>query len=68
MDGTIFDSNGRPLAMVVGESIFDFRGHKLYNLKGTSVYKPSGELVGHIPLDARSPAKPLDRAAEKLFR
>jgi hypothetical protein len=68
MDGTIFDSNGRPLAMAVGDSIFDFSGHKLYNLKGANVYKLSGELVGHIPLDARSPAKPLDRAADKLFR
>jgi hypothetical protein len=54
--------------MVIGASIFDFSGHKLYNLKGTNVYKLSGELVSHIPLDARSPAKPLDRAADRLFR
>jgi hypothetical protein len=50
MDGAIFDSKGRRIAVVV----FDLNGRKLYDLKGTQVYKLSGELVGHIPVDARS--------------
>jgi hypothetical protein len=47
---------------------FDIKGHKLYDLKGTNLYKLSGELVGHIPLDARSSERPLDKSADKLFR
>jgi hypothetical protein len=45
VDGTIFNSRGVRVAMVVGPSIFDPRGQKLYDLKGTNVYKLSGELT-----------------------
>jgi hypothetical protein len=68
MDGTIFDSKGHRIAVAVGSSIFDLNGRKLYDLKSTNVYKLSGELVGHIPLDARSSERPLDKSADKLFR
>jgi len=68
MDGAIFDSKGRRLAVVIGSSIFDLNGRKLYDLKGTQVYKLFGELVGHIPVDARSSERPLTKSADKLFR
>jgi hypothetical protein len=28
--------------------IFDLTGKKLYTLKGVNIYRPSGELVGHV--------------------
>ena len=68
MDGTIFNSRGVRVAIVLGPAILDLKGEKLYDLKGTNVYKLSGELVGHIPLDVRSSERRLDKSADKLFR
>jgi hypothetical protein len=68
MDEAIFDSKGQRIAMVFGSAIFDLNGQKLYDLKGTNVYKLSRELAGHIPLDARSSERPMDKSADKLFR
>jgi hypothetical protein len=35
--------------------------------KGINIYKLSGELVGHLPLDVRSSERRLDKSANKLF-
>jgi hypothetical protein len=68
MDGKIFNSNGDHVGTVLGAYIFDRSGQKLYDLKGVNVYKLSGELVGHLPADARGPKKRLDKSTDKLFR
>jgi hypothetical protein len=68
VDGTIFNSRGVRVAIVLGPAIFDLKGEKLYNLKGNNVYKLSGELVGHLPADARNSKRRLDKSTDKLFR
>jgi hypothetical protein len=68
VDGTIFNSRGVRVAIVLGRAIFDLKEEKLYNLKGTHVYKLSGELVGHLPAAARNSKRRLDKAADKLFK
>ena len=67
MDGNIFNSRGVHVGMVVGPSFRPW-GQKLYDLKGTNVYKLSGELVGHLPTDARGSERRLDKSADRLFR
>jgi hypothetical protein len=42
------------------------QGQKLYDLKGSSIYKLNGDLVGHLS-DARSEEKRLDKTTDKLF-
>ena len=65
MDGNIFDSEGRHVAIVRGSSIYDLRGAKLYDLRGLKIYRLSGELVGH--LGSSGSERRLDRAGDKLF-
>jgi hypothetical protein len=64
--GNIFNSQGIHVAVVLGPDIFDLTGKKLYILKGGNIYRPSGELVGHLN-DARGSEKRLDRSADRLF-
>lgn len=66
MPGSIFNSQGVHVALVVGTEIFDLAGRKLYNLKGANIYRLSGELVGHLN-DARGSDKRLGRSADGLF-
>ena len=66
MNGNIFNSEGIHVAVVLGPNIFDLSGKKLYTLKGVNIYRPSGELVGHLS-DARGSEKRLDRSTDKLF-
>jgi hypothetical protein len=68
MDGNIFNSSGDRVGMVLGPSIVDLTGQRLYDLKGINIYKLSGELVGHLPLDVRSFERRLDKSTDKLFR
>jgi hypothetical protein len=49
-----------------GPGIFDLSGRKLYVLKGSNIYRLSGELVGHLS-DGRGSEKRLDRATDRLF-
>jgi len=42
------------------------KGQKLYDLKGSNIYKLNGDLVGHLS-DARGAEKRLDKATDKLF-
>ena len=66
MSGEILNSEGIRVAVVRGREIFDLTGKKLYLLKGVNIYRPSGELVGHLS-DARGSEKRLDRSTDKLF-
>jgi hypothetical protein len=43
--GNIFNSQGIHVAVVVGTEIFDLTGRKLCDLKGSNIYRPSGELA-----------------------
>jgi hypothetical protein len=62
----IFNSNGVLVGIVVGPEIFDPAGKKLYDLKGVNIYRPSGELIGHLNDSGRS-EKRLDRFTDRLF-
>ena len=42
MDGNIFNSNGVHVGPVIGREIFDLKE------KGVNLYRPSGDLVGHL--------------------
>jgi hypothetical protein len=66
MDGKICNSNGEHVAIVRGSSILNTRGQKLYNLKDSKIYRPTGELVGHLPA-TQAPDKRLYKAADRLF-
>ena len=66
MNGNILNNEGIHVAVVHGLDIFDLTGKKLYTLKGVNIYRPSGELVGHLS-DARGSEKRLDRSTDKLF-
>ena len=66
MDGKIFNSNGKHVAIVRGSSILTTRGQKIYNLKGSKIYRPSGELVGYLPI-THAADKRLYKAADRLF-
>ncbi len=64
MDGNIFNSRGVHVGVVVGDE--GLKGQKLYDLKGSNIYKLNGDLVGHLS-DARGAVKRLDKATDKLF-
>ena len=66
MTGNIFNSKGVLVGVVVGPEIFDPTGKKLYDLKGVNIYRPSGDLVGHLS-DASGSEKRLDRFTDRLF-
>jgi hypothetical protein len=66
VDGNIFNSKGDHVGVVMDDEVFSPKGQKLYDLKGTNIYKLNGDLVGHL-LDARGAEKRLDRATDKLF-
>jgi hypothetical protein len=66
VNGNILNSEGIRVGVVLGPNIFDLTGKKLYTLKGVNIYRPSGELVGHLS-DARGSEKRLDRSTDKLF-
>jgi hypothetical protein len=65
MDGNIFNSEGRPVAIVKDNSIFDFTGKELYRLKGEKIYRLTGEFVGH--LNATGSNMRLDKSSDRLF-
>jgi len=65
VDGNIFDSEGRHVAIIRAGSIFDLNGQKLYDLRGLKIYKTTGELVGH--LSSLGSERRLDKATDKLF-
>jgi hypothetical protein len=64
--GDIFNINGVRVGVIVGEEIFDLNDTKLYDLKGTNIYRPSGELIGHLSAASGSD-KRLDKSTDRLF-
>ena len=54
------------VGVIVGREIFDLDGTKLYDFKEINIYRPSGELIGHLS-DAGGSDKRLDKAADRLF-
>jgi hypothetical protein len=62
----IFNSDGIQVGVVRGPDMFDLTGKKLYTLKGVNIYRPSGELVGHLS-GAKGSEKRLDRCTDRLF-
>ena len=66
MDGNIFNSKGAHVGVVIDDAVFSPKGQKLYDLKGSNIYKLNGDLVGHLS-DARSKEKRLDKTTDKLF-
>jgi hypothetical protein len=66
VSNNIFNSKGVLVGIVVGPEIFDPAGKKLYNLKGSKIYRQSGELVGHLS-EARGSDTRLNRLTDRLF-
>jgi hypothetical protein len=66
VNGNIFNSKGVHVGVVIEGAVFGLQGQKLYDLKGSNIYKLNGDLVGHLP-DARGEKKRLDKATDKLF-
>ena len=66
MNGNIFNSKGVHVGVVMEGAVFGLQGQKLYDLKGSNIYKLNGDLVGHLS-DARGKDKRLDKATDKLF-
>jgi hypothetical protein len=52
--------------VVTGDAVFGLKSQKLYDLKGSNIYKLNGDLVGHLS-DARGKEKRLDKTTDKLF-
>jgi tricorn protease-like protein len=66
MDGKIFDSDGRYVAYIQANAIYDLDGKKLYDLKAHKIYKLTGEFVGNFSTPAGD--RRLDKATDRLFR
>ena len=60
MDGKIFNSEGRYVADIQANA-----GKRLYHLRGQKIYKPTGELVGH--LNSVGGDRRLDKSTDRLF-
>ena len=65
MDGKILNSDGQYVAYIIANEIYDPAGKRLYRLRGQKVYKPSGELVGH--LNSVGGDRRLDKSTDRLF-
>ena len=63
--GKIFNSEGRYVADIQANGIYDLAGKRLYNLRGQKIYKPTGELVGH--LNSAAGDRRLDKSTDRLF-
>jgi hypothetical protein len=66
VNGSIFNSKGVLVGVIMDDEVFSLKGQKLYDLKGSSIYKLNGDLIGHLP-EARGEKKRLDKATDKLF-
>ena len=66
MSANIFNSEGMHVGVIVGRELFDLNGTKLNDLKGINIYRPSGELIGHLS-DPAGSDKRLDKATDRLF-
>jgi hypothetical protein len=66
VDRKIFSSQGVLVGMIIDREVFNFKGKKLYDLKGVNLYRLSGDLVGHLA-SAQGADNHLDKATDKLF-
>jgi len=66
VNGNIFNSKGVHVGVVIDDAVFGLKGQKLYDLRGSNIYKLNGDLVGHLP-ETRGENKCLDKATDKLF-
>jgi hypothetical protein len=64
--GDIFNSKGVRVGVIVAEEIFGLNGTTLYDLKGAKVYRPSGELIGHLSAASGSDNRH-DKSTDRLF-
>jgi len=65
MDGKILNSDGQFVAYIKADVIYDLAGRRLYALRGEKIYKPTGELIGH--LNFINGAGWLNKTSERLF-
>ena len=65
MNGRILSSDGRHIADIWENAIYNLAGQRLYYIRGQKIYKPTGELIGH--LNSASGDTRLDKATERLF-
>jgi hypothetical protein len=65
MDGNVFNSEGRHVAIVRADSILDLTGKEIYKLKGERIYKLTGELVGRLNVAGSNMR--LDKSGDRLF-
>ena len=65
MDGKILNSDGQWVAYIKADVIYDRAGRKLYALRDEKIYKPSGELIGHLSII--NGVGWLNKASERLF-
>lgn len=65
MDGRIVTSEGRYVAYIQANAIYNLDGKKLYDLKGQKIYRLTGDLVGSFNTPAGD--RRLDKASERLF-
>ena len=66
MNGNIFNSKGVHVGVIMDGEVFGLKRQKLYDLKGSNIYKLNGDLGGHLP-DPRGEKKRLDKVTDKLF-
>jgi hypothetical protein len=64
MDGKIFNSEGQYVADLRANGIYDRAGKRLYVVRGEKIYRPSGELIGHLSINE---ARRLGKSADRLF-
>jgi hypothetical protein len=65
MDGNIFNSEGRHVAIVLADTVFNLYGKEIYKLKGERIYKLTGELVGRLNVAGSNMR--LDKSGDRLF-
>jgi hypothetical protein len=65
VNGNVFDSEGRHVAVAHGGSIYDLTGKEIYKLRDQKIYRLTGELVGHV--NAVGSNMRLDRSNDRLF-
>jgi len=64
MHGKIFNSDGKHVAEIRANGIYDRAGKRLYDLRGDKIYRPTGELIGHLSIDE---AGRLGKSTDRLF-
>jgi sporulation protein YlmC with PRC-barrel domain len=48
LNSNIMNSKGVHVGVVIGDEVFGLKDQRLYDLKGSNIYKLNGDLVGHL--------------------